>query len=138
MLRKLKPDRLAPSVAIDLSTVGVLLPMSPLHDLLFFEALGRPTDPRWREWPTELSLVMTSGNLHDQPLIIDDDDALAQLGDVADLVVTHNRPIAVRSDDSVLRLVAGQGMLIDGHAAWCPSRSSCPSSGRRCLGSAGT
>jgi hydrogenase maturation protein HypF len=55
---------------------------------------------------------MTSGNLHDQPLIIDDDDALAQLGDVADLVVTHNRPIAVRSDDSVLRLVAGQGMLI--------------------------
>ncbi len=112
LLRKLKPDRLAPSVAIDLSTVGVLLPMSPLHELLFFEALGRPTDPRWREWPTELSLVMTSGNLHDQPLIIDDDDALAQLGDVADLVVTHNRPIAVRSDDSVLRLVAGQGMLI--------------------------
>jgi len=108
-----RPDApIAPSLAADLSTVGVMLPMSPLHELLVFEWLGRPQGAAWREAAMDLSWVMTSGNRHEQPLIYSDDEARAQLASIADLVVSHDRPIAVRCDDSVVRQVARQGLWI--------------------------
>jgi hydrogenase maturation protein HypF len=69
--------------------LGVMLPYSPLHHLLCVDT-GRP-------------LVLTSGNLTDEPIAFDDEDACARLGRIADLVLSHNRPIHRRCEDSVWR-----------------------------------
>src|SRR5205823_2528867 len=68
---------------------------TPLHHLLF-HALG------------PVPLVMTSGNQSDEPIAYEDEDACRRLVAIADLFLAHNRPIHVRCDDSVTRVVAGQ------------------------------
>ena len=84
---------LARGVARGMSTYGVFLPYTPLHHLLLLDC-ARP-------------LVMTSGNLSDEPIAYRDDDALARLTPLADAFLTHNRPIHVRTDDSVVRVLRG-------------------------------
>ncbi len=79
----------APSVAPRSRELGVMLPYSPLHHLLLADA-GVP-------------LVMTSGNVSDEPIAFTDEDALRRLGGIADLFLLHDRPIRTRTDDSVLR-----------------------------------
>lgn len=74
--------------------LGLMLPYSPLHRLLF-EAL---MDRRPRPW----ALVMTSGNVSDLPIIIDNQQALEKLGQIADCFLLHDRPIANRGDDSIV------------------------------------
>lgn len=84
---------LAPSVAPGLNEAGVMLPYTPLHHLLF-------------ENGPEV-LVMTSGNRADEPIAIDNDEAIARLSGIADAFVVHDRAIHARADDSVVRIVAG-------------------------------
>ncbi len=79
----------APSVAPHSREIGVMLPYSPLHHLLLADA------------PTPL--VMTSGNVSDEPIAYRDEDALDRLAAIADLFLVHDRPIETRTDDSVLR-----------------------------------
>ncbi len=81
--------RVADAVAPGLRELGAMLPATPLHHLLLGDAAT--------------TLVMTSGNRGGEPIVIDDEEALEQLGTVADLLLLHDRPIAVRADDSVLR-----------------------------------
>jgi hydrogenase maturation protein HypF len=71
--------------------VGLFLPYTPLHHLLL-EAVGRP-------------IVLTSGNLSDEPIVTDDDEALERLSGIADAFLQHDRRIRARYDDSVTRLV---------------------------------
>ncbi len=71
-----------------------MLPYSPLHHLIMRELGARP-------------LVMTSGNASDEPIAYEDDDAIVRLAGIADLFLTHDRPIQSRCDDSVTRVVAG-------------------------------
>ena len=85
---------LAHSVATHVGTLGVMLPSTPLHHLLL-SALDRP-------------LVMTSGNRGGEPVVTDGTSALDALGGIADLFLTHDRDIAARCDDSVVRVVAGE------------------------------
>jgi len=80
---------IAPSVAPASADLGVMLPYSPLHHLLAGDA-GVP-------------LVLTSGNVSDEPIAFEDDDARERLAAIADLFLLHDRPIHVRTDDSVLR-----------------------------------
>jgi hydrogenase maturation protein HypF len=93
--RKTSP-RLSPAISPDTDTVGAFLPYAPVHHLLFqdFEAL-----------------VMTSGNLTDEPIVSDEDELSAVLGSIADAALTHDRPIVHKCDDSVLRVVNGQRQL---------------------------
>ncbi|WP_137042938.1 carbamoyltransferase HypF [Pseudolabrys sp. FHR47] len=98
---------LAPSVAPNLSRIGVMLPYTPLHHLVFHAAAGGPPGRDWQQQPVDLVLVATSANPGGEPLVIDDDDAHRRLAGIADLIVTHDRPIAVRVDDSVTMLVDG-------------------------------
>jgi hydrogenase maturation protein HypF len=78
--------------------LGVVLPYSPLHHLLLADA-GEP-------------LVMTSGNVSDEPIAYEDADGLARLGGIADLFLLHDRPIRTRTDDSVLRAVRGRPLTL--------------------------
>jgi hydrogenase maturation protein HypF len=93
LLRKRPGDGVAGGVAPGNPFLGVMLPYTPLHHLLL-RAMGSP-------------LVMTSGNRSDEPIAYEEPDALRRLGDIADLFLTHNRPIHVRCDDSVTRVVGG-------------------------------
>jgi hydrogenase maturation protein HypF len=93
LLSAVTPSTIAPSVADGLTTIGIMLPYTPLHHLLFaHKAL------------TALPLVMTSGNLSEEPLIKDNDDAVAHLGQIADALLLHDRPIEHRVDDSVVQM----------------------------------
>ena len=81
---------MAPSVAPGTGTIGVMLPYTPLHYLLLEPAPGFPP-----------ALVMTSGNLSEEPIAMENEEALDRLGGIADLFLVHNRGIHARYDDSV-------------------------------------
>jgi hydrogenase maturation protein HypF len=85
----------AEAVAPGALELGVMLPYAPLHHLLLADS-GAP-------------LVMTSGNVSDEPIAHADDDALERLAGLADLFLVHDRPIETRTDDSVLRTVRWAG-----------------------------
>ena len=107
ILPALDPDLVA-DVAPGTGTLGVMLPYAPLHHLLF--DAGAPG-----------LLVMTSGNLADEPICIDPAEAEQRLAGMADMFVHHDRPIHVACDDSVTRVVTGS-----------PSRCVAAGGTRRC------
>ncbi len=89
-------------VAPNLDTLGVMLPYTPLHHLLLNQ-----TDPVLAREPIPPVLVMTSGNFSEEPIAIDNKDALERLSPLADAFLLHNRDIHIRSDDSVVRVDDG-------------------------------
>jgi len=88
-------------VAPGMDRLGVMLPYTPLHYLLFHQAAGRPDGGDWLTRPWPLLLVMTSANPGGEPLVIDDEEAFARLAGIADGFLTHDRAIVARCDDSV-------------------------------------
>lgn len=97
-------------VADGLEELGVMLPYTPLHALLFHTFAGEPKGTAWMEEGLPVTLVMTSANLSGEPLIIDNATALHMLSGIADRFLIHDRDIVVRCDDSVVR-VADDGAL---------------------------
>jgi hydrogenase maturation protein HypF len=86
--------------------LGIMLPYTPLHHLLI-RAAACP-------------LVLTSGNSSGEPIVYRDAEALARLGDIADAFVRHDRPIHIRTDDSVARAFRGRPMLIRRSRGYVP------------------
>jgi hydrogenase maturation protein HypF len=106
LLRRRQGAVVADAVAPGSHDLGIMLPSSPLAHLVALGSAGRP-------------LVMTSGNASDEPIAIDDADAFARLGSIADAVLTHDRPVRVRCDDSVARVSSAVPRLLRrgrGHA----------------------
>jgi hydrogenase maturation protein HypF len=91
LLQKKQPQRIAASVAPFNRDLGVFLPYTPLHYLLFAEKHFS-------------ALVMTSGNISEEPIAIDNREAVNRLRDIADYFLVHNREILLRCDDSVVRV----------------------------------
>jgi hydrogenase maturation protein HypF len=111
LLQKLTPPN--PNLNPNLSPIapsnpnlGVLLPYSPLHHLLMFEL--------------RFPVVATSGNLSDEPICIDEHEALQRLRDIADLFLVHNRPIVRHLDDSVARIVLGREQILRRARGYAP------------------
>ena len=95
LLPRTKDTTIAEIVAPNQRDLGLFLPYTPLHHLLF--AAGKFT-----------ALVMTSGNLSEEPIAIDNREAVDRLGRIADFFLVHNREILLRCDDSVVRPSAGR------------------------------
>ena len=95
ILRRRKGSSIATAVAPGNNTIGVMLPYTPLHYLLFSDSSDQPSQFR--------ALVMTSGNLSEEPIVTSNEEAWERLRGVADWFVFHNRDIYMRGDDSVAR-----------------------------------
>lgn len=106
ILKKKENSSITHSVAPYQNTLGVMLPYSPLHYLL----LNGPLH----------SLVMTSGNISDEPIAYKDEDALARLKNIADYFLLHNREIHIRCDDSVVRIFKNKPYMIRRSRGYVP------------------
>lgn len=97
IVRKQPDSPLSALIAPHNDWLGLMLPYAPLHHLLMRDNFQ--------------ALVMTSGNISDEPVAFEDDDALQRLGGIADYFLLHDRPIHIRSDDSVMRVFQGRPLF---------------------------
>lgn len=98
LLKRRPESNIVPGVAPSLMHTGAMLPYTPLHYLLL---AGSSKQQAGSEQP---ALVMTSGNLSEEPIATDNEEARSRLAGLADYILLHNRDIAVRADDSVVRV----------------------------------
>ena len=101
--RRPSVDAELPGVAPGVPAIGLTLPFSPLHYLLFHDFAGRPAGTAWIEQPLALALACTSANPGGEPLVRDNREATRRLTGIADAYLIHDRDIVVRCDDSVVR-----------------------------------
>ena len=109
LLQKKGNTRLADNLAPGIDEIGVMLPYTPVHHLLFHQA----NCPK--------ALVMTSGNSSGSPICTANDDALNRLKTIADLFLLHNREIVTRIDDSVVKIIAARPLLLRRARGFAPS-----------------
>jgi len=107
LLVKRKDAILPDTVAPRLRTLGFMLPYSPLHHLIL-ETLDRP-------------IVLTSGNVSDEPICYEDEEAVRRLNKIADYFLFHNRRIYLRTDDSVARVHDGREMVLRRARGYAPA-----------------
>jgi hydrogenase maturation protein HypF len=113
LLRRRPAADVAAGVAPGNPYLGIMLPYTPLHHLLLHAVDGIP-------------LVMTSGNQSDEPIAYEDGDAVCRLAGIADVFLTHDRPIHVRCDDSVTRVVAGRELPLRRSRGYAPQAVALP------------
>ncbi|MBP1751460.1 MAG: (NiFe) hydrogenase maturation protein HypF [Geobacteraceae bacterium] len=119
LLRKREGNHIAPLIAPANGYFGVMLPYTPLHHLLLRDAFP--------------ALVMTSGNLSDEPISYRDDEALRRLADIADFFLTHNREIHTRTDDSVIRVFQGNPIFLRRSRGYVPRGITLPATQKSVL-----
>ncbi|HEY6331644.1 MAG TPA: carbamoyltransferase HypF, partial [Blastocatellia bacterium] len=107
LLERRPESDLPRAVAPGVNTLGFMLPYTPVHHLLL-EGYGHP-------------LVMTSGNVSDEPICYANADAASRLNKIADYFLTHNRQIHIRTDDSVARVNAGRTAVLRRSRGYAPA-----------------
>ena len=125
--------QLSPALSPGLATLGLMLPYTAIHYLLLHALLGKPAGRDWLEQANEIALVMTSANISGDPLLTDNAQAERELGGIADLILHHNRDIAARADDSVLRIAPGASMIVRRARGFTPHAISLAADGPRVL-----
>jgi hydrogenase maturation protein HypF len=120
LLRWRDDSSICRGVAPGLRFLGIMLPYTPLHHLLLGDA-GRP-------------LVMTSGNLSEEPIAVNNDEALARLSAITDYLLVHNRDIYSGYDDSVAIVERGVGQLVRRARSYAPYPIRLPFAVRQVLG----
>jgi hydrogenase maturation protein HypF len=114
MILPRRPDTSLPAqIAPGNNAVGVMLPYTPLHYLLFGESINAP--------PEFTALVMTSGNISEEPIVTGNEEAITRLRSVADAFLFHNRDIYMRADDSVVRTFEGKDHVLRRSRAYVPN-----------------
>lgn len=121
IVRKRPDAPLSPLIAPDNGWIGLMLPYAPLQHLLF---ASQPASPGTH--PAFQALVMTSGNVSDEPVAFEDDDALRRLAGIADYFLLHDRPIHIRSDDSVMRVFQGRPLFYRRARGYAPRAVTLP------------
>jgi hydrogenase maturation protein HypF len=111
----LQTYRVSELVAPNLDTLGMMLPYTPLHHLLLNQ-----TDPVLAREPVPPILVMTSSNFSEEPIAVDNKDALQRLSPLADAFLLHNRDIHIRSDDSVVKVNGGNTIYLRRSRGYAP------------------
>ena len=106
ILEKKEKTDLAFSISPENSTVGAFLPYTPLHHIILKE-FGKP-------------IVATSANITDEPIIKENEEAVEIIGRIADAALIHNRRIARRCDDSVVRIMAGRQIPVRRSRGFAP------------------
>ena len=106
VMEKKTPNRICEQVAPGNRNFGAMLPYTPLHYLVLSK-FGGP-------------LVMTSGNVSDEPICIENDDAFARLSSIADFFLVHDRDIYLRSDDSIVRNMGGEARFYRRSRGYAP------------------
>jgi hydrogenase maturation protein HypF len=120
LLPKKAGSRLAPAVAEGVNTFGFMLCYAPLHWLLFAPPPRLASGDAGAGEALEV-LVMTSGNISDEPLICDNDEALEKLGSVADAFLMHDRQIYRQVDDSIVHFIDGRPVLLRRARGYVPT-----------------
>ena len=120
LLNKKSDYSLSPLVAPDLHNVGVMLPYTAMHYMLFDRV-------------DDAAFVMTSANPPNQPIVKDNDEALKTLGDTVDYFLFHNRHIAHRCDDSVLRVHGTRPSFIRRSRGYAPAPLMLKEKAERCV-----
>jgi len=108
LLKKKEDFNIADSIAPKNHFLGAMIPYTPLH-FLIFHYFQKP-------------LVMTSGNISDEPIVYKNEDALQRLGSIADYFIIHNREIYIRCDDSVIRHFEGKPYPIRRSRGYAPDK----------------
>jgi len=106
LIKKREPNPLSPQISPRNKNFGAMLPYTPLHYLLLSNDFT--------------ALVMTSGNLSEEPIVIHNNEAFTRLGNIADYFLIHNRDIYLRCDDSIVRRVRGSTRLIRRSRGYVP------------------
>ncbi len=120
LLRRKPESNIAKEVAPNQDFIGVMLPYTPLHYLLLDR--GPLTGDRHTvHRPPSTVLVMTSGNVSEEPIATDNDEARERLSSLADAFLMHNRDIHIRCDDSVVRVFDNYGGRVGGSVSVHPS-----------------
>jgi hydrogenase maturation protein HypF len=113
-------DTALPSVAPGIAWLGVMLPSSPTHYLLFHEAAGRPAGTDWLDKAQGFALVMISANRNREPSIIDNAQAVEKLAGIADAFLVNDCEIVTRCDDSIAYAGYGGFQLIRRARGYAP------------------
>jgi len=116
LLSRKETASLAANLAPGMGEIGIILPYTPLHHLLF----ATPGCPQ--------ALVMTSGNRNGEPLCTGNEEAVSRLGDIADFFLLHNREIVTRIDDSVIRIMQGRPRVLRRARGYVPNPIPLPNS----------
>ena len=115
LLKKRADSMLPAALAPNNRYLGFMLPYAPLHYLLFNHSSANPgMQPHFN------ALVATSGNLSEEPIVIDNDEAIERLDGLADAYLLHNRDIFMRVDDSVVRVSNGKTLFIRRSRGYVP------------------
>ncbi|MDI6839963.1 MAG: carbamoyltransferase HypF [bacterium] len=114
LLKKKKNNLIAPSVAPENEYIGAMLPYTPLHYLITEDLLA---------------IVDTSGNFKDEPLLIDNCEAITKLSGIADYLLVHNRNIYSRCDDSVAKVINNTPVIFRRARGWTPLPIKLPTNG---------
>ncbi|MFN7096732.1 MAG: Sua5/YciO/YrdC/YwlC family protein, partial [Gammaproteobacteria bacterium] len=105
-------NNLPTQIAPHLNTLGVMLPYTPIHYLIFERLIELKKDLHWLNNANPSALIVTSGNNYGNPIITDDELAEKNLTDIADLIVNYNRDIVSHVDDSVVNLANNKTFFI--------------------------
>lgn len=122
-----------PAIADGLSELGIMLPYTPLHYLLFHALAGSPTGGEWLTQAQPWALVCTSANPGGEPLVRDNAEARQRLHGLADITLQHDREILHRADDSVLRLIDGAPAFLRRSRGYTPVPVNLPIAGASIL-----